>query len=362
MEFYSKKTFPTLSKIHNQLQDDPNFPRLSITTLWRVMKEQLKFKFVKFEGIWPLERPDIVKHRSDYLLKIKELRAKGYKIYYQDESWINANESPSKGWHIPEREILGMGNGRSQVDIWLKGVGHRFSDGLIGGIASKPSGAGQRIVMIAVGSEDGFLDGTSKIFIGKKNPKSQDYHSEMYSEHFTEWITDVIKKLPEKSVLIFDQATYHRKITDDTKNPTSNWRKPEVIAWLRKNNIPFHEKALLPELLKLAKSNRITPRFQVDDILKQSGKNVKILWLPVAHCELNANELIWSRIKQNFCQNQYHVQNQRCQGTSHSRNKFGEDQSNMAKMRETRDGFGGVNNSKGKHRKQCSERNPIPYH
>lgn len=53
-------------------------------------------------------------------------------IYYTDETWANENQSPQKGWHIPDCEVVGMGNNGTHVDQWLKGVGRRFADGLMG--------------------------------------------------------------------------------------------------------------------------------------------------------------------------------------------------------------------------------------
>jgi len=53
-------------------------------------------------------------------------------IYYQDESWVNETQAPNKGWHVPEKEVLAPGASRSQIDIWLSGVGQRFGDHLLG--------------------------------------------------------------------------------------------------------------------------------------------------------------------------------------------------------------------------------------
>jgi hypothetical protein len=37
-----------------------------------------------------------------------------------------------KGWHIPDKEVLGVVNNGTRVDQWLKGVGRRFADGMMG--------------------------------------------------------------------------------------------------------------------------------------------------------------------------------------------------------------------------------------
>ena len=46
-----------------------------------------------------------------------------------------------------------------------------------------PSGAGKRLIINHIGSENGFLEGAGEIFVGKKDG---DYHHEMNSEHFEE--------------------------------------------------------------------------------------------------------------------------------------------------------------------------------
>ena len=143
--------------------------------------------------------------------------------------------------------------------------------------------------------------GCGRAFIGKKG--SVDYHHEMNATHFEEWLAEVQMKIPNCSIIFIDQTSYHRRISDETKNPTANWRKSEVIDWLERNNITvpepysaFHE-ATLPVLRQLCKENRKTQKFVVEEMVENCGKDVKLLWLPVAHCELNADELIWSHVK-----------------------------------------------------------------
>ncbi|OXA41220.1 hypothetical protein Fcan01_24073 [Folsomia candida] len=103
------------------------------------MKIQLKFKFVKFHSKpIPFERHDVQIARHSFLMDIKHLRNQNYNIFYTDETWANESQSPTRGWHLPDAEVLGMGrNNATHVDQWLKGVGRRFADGLIGNFYSK---------------------------------------------------------------------------------------------------------------------------------------------------------------------------------------------------------------------------------
>ena len=51
--------------------------------------------------------------------------------------------------------------------------------------------------------------------LGLYKTNSADYHDEMNSEHFMEWLTEqLLLRLEESSVVIFDNASYHNKQKD----------------------------------------------------------------------------------------------------------------------------------------------------
>ena len=41
----------------------------------------------------------VLEMRSQYLATIARLRAKGYLVLYQDETWVNKNTTKKKSWH-----------------------------------------------------------------------------------------------------------------------------------------------------------------------------------------------------------------------------------------------------------------------
>ncbi|XP_046393670.1 uncharacterized protein LOC124161396 [Ischnura elegans] len=180
-------------------------------------------------------------------------------------------------------------------------------NGWKGGILT-PSGAGRRVIILHVGSESGFLqpeEETMLVFEGKKD--SADYHSEMNALHFEEYFRRILRHLPEKSVLVIDQAPYHTMQDPQTKNPNLKWTKVEIIDWLVKNRIEpavnedgtqdNYESLTKSELIELGKWKFKTFRYLLDTVIQESGKRVKLLWTPVAHCEFNAIELIWAWVK-----------------------------------------------------------------
>lgn len=171
----------------------------------------------------------------------------------------------------------------------------------LGGVTGKPCCAGKRVIIVGIGSKSGFL--ASKFFGGKKDKKNQDYHTEMNAKHFVEWFGEVLKVMPPKSVVVIDQASYHKKITAETRNPTTAFRKQEIIDWLNSHNVDLplgyscFTQMTVPVLLGLARKNKVGPIYEIEKMAHESGKDIRVLWLPVAHCELNAIELIWSAVK-----------------------------------------------------------------
>ena len=90
-----------------------------------------------------------------------EYRQQGYKIFYQDETWCNANHTREYIWcmdTVAEDE---------KID-------HLIEDTQWRGGLKVPSGAGKQLIINHISSENGFLQGVGEIFVGKKD--SADYH------------------------------------------------------------------------------------------------------------------------------------------------------------------------------------------
>ena len=104
-----------------------------------------------------------------------------------------------------------------------------------------PCGSGKRVIVYHLGSTNEFLQGCGVCFVGKKD--SGDDHNEMDGTHFEEWWEQtVLPKLLSKSVTVIDNAKYHSRQTDDSKVPTTSWKKLQIQKWLRKKGEVFNEK------------------------------------------------------------------------------------------------------------------------
>ncbi|XP_076052663.1 uncharacterized protein LOC143032092 [Oratosquilla oratoria] len=158
-----------------------------------------------------------------------------------------------------------------------------------------PPGEGERFVVVAGGTDEGFID-ESFLCHPAKN-KTGDYHGEMNSVLFIRWLTSqLLPALVEPSVLVLDNAPYHSQLTEETRCPTTATRKAEIVKCLECRSLPFPPHATGPELLLICKENRPEPRYTVDEIIRSWGHEV--IRLPPAHPELNPIEQVWGCMKQ----------------------------------------------------------------
>ena len=213
--FYKRNPpeLPTLEKIQKDVSQLLGFPDISRTSLARYVKG-LGFVVKKRNSKMNVyQRLDVVAQRHKVLRKLVWYREAGFKIFYQDETWCNANHTRQYVWMLEDEE----------KDL----LEHtRWNGGL-----NVPCGAGKRLIINHIGSEDGFLDGCGECFIGKKD--SVDYHHEMNAAHFERWWKEtVLPALPNNSVVVIDNAKYHTRQTDESKSPTTAWRKREIQDWL----------------------------------------------------------------------------------------------------------------------------------
>ena len=120
-----------------------------------------------------------------------------------------------------------------------------------------------------------------------------DYHQDMNANVFENWFLEkFIPNLPEKSVVILDNASYHCRQVD--KIPNMNTRKAEMLDFMKRNSIsePLPTKPVLLELIKMA---NIQKKFELDSIAFENGHLVPRL--PPYHCCLNAIKLVWHQLK-----------------------------------------------------------------
>ena len=132
--FWLNKTIPTLDKILTAVNNDETLPEILRTNLYRLLKF-MDFVYTKRSRNSALiEKDEIILWRRRYLADIRKYREEGRHIYYLDETWVNADDCTIKSFR----------------DAFLQ----RFTTG-----SQNSSGKGKRLIVLHIGSEDGFVPG-----------------------------------------------------------------------------------------------------------------------------------------------------------------------------------------------------------
>jgi len=174
------------------------------------------------------ERNDLINWRRNYLYDIRKYRSEGKSIYYLDETWLNGGDCVDRVW----------------MDKTIQSKQDAFNKGLTAS-PKNPTGKGQRLIVLHIGSEMGFLEGGLLCFVSKKN--SADYHEEMNGDTFKEWFVSILPRLHPNSIVVMDNAPYHSVQTE--KYPTSNYKKTDILDWLNSKGITFDRPMLKAQLL-----------------------------------------------------------------------------------------------------------------
>ena len=271
--FFEKNEPPTLNKILETVNQEEHLPQLKRSTLSKLINE-IGFRYSKRSRNSVLrEKNEIIAWRRRFLREIRKYREEGRKFYFLDETWVNAGHTVSKVWK----------------DTTILTPRQAFIQGLTTGLKD-PTGKGNRIIVLHIGSEDGFVEDGLLCFESKK---TGDYHEEMTGEVFEHWFSNILGRLDEHSVIVMDNASYHSRKTE--KIPNTGTKKAEIQAWLTSRSIAYEEDMVRAELLQLVRQAAVMPTYVVDEMAKEHGHLV--LRLPPYHCEFNPIELIWAQIK-----------------------------------------------------------------
>lgn len=207
--------------------------------------------------------------RRKYLRKLKQLREDKFDIHFLDESYINAHHTCDSEW---------------QSDTKKRAI---------------PTGKGKRIIIAHIGSYNkGLLENGQLIFESKSKDENGDYHKDMDSHEFENWIRNtVVPSLDNKSCLVMDNAAYHNVTNPDDKVPTKSMKKGSMIAWLDKHGVDHTTAKTKADLLAIvnASDQSKVKYFRVDQYLREHGHTS--LRLPPYHPQLNPIELVWAEMK-----------------------------------------------------------------
>jgi transposase len=249
--------------------------KIAAATLWRALV-RWGFEFGTGTRSAQLKESDrIIIQRRQYLRqKIANRKEKGgikRPEIYLDESYINKNHSRDDTWYLSED----------------------------GGIIGKPTGKGERLIIVNAISEDGWIPDAKLVF--KASSKTADYHLSMNWEAFKDWfVNKLLKNIPANSLIIMDNASYHNVLTEETfPKPSHSMRR--LQEWLEHNDIPWRDDMLKAELYELCSRLAPKPEFSIDRIAMEKGHT--ILRTPPYHPELQPIETCWAVVKAHVASN-----------------------------------------------------------
>jgi len=259
----------TLEEIVRHLSDGGVDAKIAISTLWRALA-RWGFEFDAGTRSAQLKESDrIIIQRRQYLRKkIANRKNEGgvkRPEIYLDESYINKNHSRDNTWYLRED----------------------------GGVISKPTGKGDRLIIVNAISEDGWVPDSKLVF--KASLKTDDYHSSMNWNVFKDWFENkLLPNIPPNSIIHMDNAAYHNVLTEETF-PKTHHSIRRLQEWLDANKIPWHEDMLKAELYDLCSRMAPEPEFALDRIASKAGHT--ILRTPPYHPELQPIETCWAVVK-----------------------------------------------------------------
>ena len=191
-KFYEDGQAPNSQMIYDKFvekkkEEDPDYQAMCRRTfLSSLQKIGFKYLVLKSNRNRIMNRPDLVEWRDRYLGLMKGFREQGYTEVITDETWFLTSDNKTMSW----RDMSG------KCEVLTDTTGH-----------------GKRFIIISAGTREGFIPNATKVF-GSGNKHSADNHDDMNAALFEEWFAeDLLPNVPNKSVIILDNAPYHNRFS-----------------------------------------------------------------------------------------------------------------------------------------------------
>ena len=264
----------TLETLCQHLEEVVPEQEFSIRTLGRAL-DRWGFTFGKGVRTQRFKEKDHVVVARQRYLRRKIANRQGKETLrpevYLDESYVNKNHSNDFVWYY------------NDDGPWIQ----------------KPTGKGERLIIMNAISKDGWIPGAKVTF--KSTRKTGDYHGQMNQTMFTKWFEEkLLPNIPAHSLIIMDNAAYHN-VLSPVSAPTPSCKKERIRSWLEKNNFPMKEDCLKAELVDVLTKVGPQPTYTLDEIANKKGH--EILRTPPYHPELQPIETCWGILKNEIARN-----------------------------------------------------------
>ena len=272
-----KGQYISLNSIRDFLQENSSVGTFHISTLSRTL-DRWGFAFGKGTRTQRFKEKDhVIAARRRYLRKKRSNRDRKDSSktirpeVYLDESYVNKNNSNDFIWYS----------------------GDDFP------LVQKPTGKGERLIIINAITKDGWVPGAKLVF--KSTRRTGDYHGQMNWDLFLKWFTEkLMPNIPKNSLIVMDNAAYHN-ILSKYSAPTPACSKVKILDWLEQNKVFCGQDCLKSELIELLKKLAPEPTYAIDEIARDNGH--EILRTPPYHPELQPIETCWGIVKNHIARN-----------------------------------------------------------
>ena len=265
----------TLSTIEDFLKERSEGEAFHIATLARTLN-RWGFEFGKGTRSQHLKEKDhVIAARQRYLRKKRDNRTSGGDSIrpevYLDESYVNKNHSNDFIWYSGED------------GPWVQ----------------KPTGKGERLIIINAITKSGWVPNAKLVF--KSTKKTGDYHGQMNWDLFKKWFVEMLlENISPNCLVIMDNASYHNTLSEHSP-PTPLCSKKRIMEWLEQNRIYCRPDCLKPELAEILKKLAPAPSYAIDEIARSHGHEV--IRTPPYHPELQPIETCWGVVKNHIARN-----------------------------------------------------------
>ena len=261
----------TLADIQKFLMDEYTDEPFHKATLARTLN-RWGFEFGKGTRSQHLKEKDhVIAARQRFLREKRNNRMQGSDTetrrpeVYLDESFVKKNHSNDFIWYYGED------------GPWVQ----------------KPTGNGERLIILNAITHSGWVPGSKLVF--KSTKKTGDYHGQMNWGLFKKWFTEMLlPNIPKGSLIIMDNAPYHNILSDHSP-PTSHSSKKKIKEWLEQNKVYSRDDCLKSELIEVLAKMAPEPIYAVDELAAVHGH--KVFRTPPYHPELQPIETCWGVVK-----------------------------------------------------------------
>lgn len=273
-EFWLRQEIPTLNKILEVINEDPNLPTFPKTTFRTILKD-LNFEYTNKSNNALIERGDIVLWRRKYLDSIRHYREENRPIYYLDETWVNAEEVFNNT--NVDKPV------KSHKDAFFKKQTTEQQNSFYNESS---------LIVIHIGSSEGFVSGGLLCLEAKKNAFGR--YDKIKGDVFYKWFMSILPLLKDNAVIVMDNAPYHSVKKDPC--PVMSWKKQNIIDWLEVKGEIIDRPLVKRQLLeKVERLKPIFDKYVIDEAARDNNKIV--LRIPPYHRELNPMEFVWCTVK-----------------------------------------------------------------